>query len=139
MKNWTQQDLVLKTNLAVPTIANIETKKQKPNQKTLEKIKAALEKAGIEFIGVDGIRKKKSSVKVLRGPQAFMTFFSQYVYEYARKEGGAIYLANAKERFYTKWFPDFYSNDYFNNMVKIRDRLDFRITLKEGEAGFSAN
>lgn len=38
LKNWSQTDLAERTNLAVPTIANIELGKQVPGKNTMEKI-----------------------------------------------------------------------------------------------------
>ena len=137
LKNWNQHKLAAKAGVAVPTIANIEIEKQKPSKRTLDKIQTALEKAGIEFINHDGVQKKQSSVQILRGQEEYISFY-YFVYEYAREHGGPIYTSNAEEDYYEKWFPGFYNSEYYHNMVRIRDQMDFRILVQEGRTDFKA-
>lgn len=131
MKNWNQAELAKRTNLAAPTITNIELEKQKPGQKTLNKIRTIFEESGIEFIDNDGVRKKKDSIKVIRGQEEYIKFFD-FLYEHTRTNGGPIYLSNVEEEYYEKWYPNFFDSDYYHNMRKIQDRFDFRIIAKEG-------
>lgn len=131
MKNWNQAELAKRSDVAAPTIANIELEKQKPGQKTLNKIRVIFEENGIEFTDNDGVRKKKDSIKVLRGQEEYIKYFD-FLYEHARTEGGPIYLSNIEEEYYEKWYPDFFDSDYYHNMSKIQDRFDFRVITKEG-------
>jgi transcriptional regulator with XRE-family HTH domain len=137
MKNWNQKDLALKAGLAVPTIANIETSKQKPSIRTLKKIQAIFEKEDIEFTANDGLRKKRGNVRIFRGPKEYKQFFN-FVYNHARSYGGSIYLSNVDEQYYVRWWPEFYNSEYVKNMIKIKDQFDFRILVKEGDTHFSA-
>ena len=137
MKNWNQSDLAKRAGVAVPTIANIEAGKQKPGVKTLKKIRAVLDKAGIEFTDHDGIRKKSESVRIFYGQEEYKKFFD-FLYEVARDHGGPIYLNNVEESYYEKWHPDFFSSQYFHNMSAIKDRFDFRILVKRGNDYFPA-
>ena len=52
--NWSQYDLEAKAKIAQKTIANFELAKSTPRGSTLAKIKACLEKAGVEFIPENG-------------------------------------------------------------------------------------
>lgn len=137
MKNWNQSTLARHAKVALPTIANIETEKQKPSARTLSKIQNALEKSGIEFIDNDGVRKKKETIRVFRGQSEYIEYFD-FVYEEALAHGGPIYLSNVEEVYYEKWYPGFYDSAYYHNMVKIRDKIGFKILVKEGNSYFPA-
>ena len=57
--DWTQADLAKKVGVALRTIRDFESGKRKPLQIVRSSIKQALEEAGIEFLGEDGLRLKK--------------------------------------------------------------------------------
>jgi transcriptional regulator with XRE-family HTH domain len=46
---WSQQDLADAAGISRPTIADFESGKRAPYERTLEQLQSALEKAGIEF------------------------------------------------------------------------------------------
>ena len=135
LKNWTQAELARAAKLAVPTIANIESGKTKPNAKTLTRIRAALEKVNIEFTENNGVRKKTDTIRVLRGQKEYMAFFDM-VYEFVKKNNEPIYLNNVDETYYERWYPGFYQSEYVRKMRQLGKKLDFRITVKEGNNYF---
>lgn len=51
---WSQDDLADASKVAKATIANFETGKRSPYDRTLVDMKAALEAAGVEFIPENG-------------------------------------------------------------------------------------
>jgi DNA-binding XRE family transcriptional regulator len=57
--DWTQADLAKKVGIALRTVRDFESGKRKPLQIVRSSIKQALEEAGIEFLGEDGLRLKK--------------------------------------------------------------------------------
>jgi DNA-binding XRE family transcriptional regulator len=57
--DWTQADLAKKVGIALRTVRDFESGKRKPLQIVHSSIKQALEEAGIEFLGDDGLRVKK--------------------------------------------------------------------------------
>jgi DNA-binding XRE family transcriptional regulator len=57
--DWTQADLAKKVGIALRTVRDFESGKRKPLQIVRSSIKQALEEAGIEFLGDDGLRLKK--------------------------------------------------------------------------------
>ena len=57
--DWTQADLAQKVGIALRTVRDFESGKRKPLQIVRISIKQALEEAGIEFLGDDGLRLKK--------------------------------------------------------------------------------
>jgi len=61
--NWSQYDLEKQAKVAQKTIANFELGNRSPRADTLTKLRATLERAGVEFIpengGGVGVRLKK--------------------------------------------------------------------------------
>jgi DNA-binding XRE family transcriptional regulator len=57
--DWTQADLAKKVGIALRTVRDFESGKRRPLQIVRSSIKQALEEAGIEFLGDDGLRLKK--------------------------------------------------------------------------------
>jgi predicted transcriptional regulator len=64
---WSQYDLETKAKVAQKTIALFELGKRAPRDRTTDKLRAALEKAGVEFIeengGGPGVRLRKRKAK----------------------------------------------------------------------------
>lgn len=52
---WSQSDLCEAANVGRATLANFESEKSTPYERTLRDIQTALEKAGIEFLGETGV------------------------------------------------------------------------------------
>lgn len=57
--NWTVRDLAEASGLHRNTITNIEVGRYAGNQESLALIESVLERAGIEFIGENGVRLRK--------------------------------------------------------------------------------
>ena len=71
---WNQVDLAREAKVSVVTVRNFENEKTVPQRASLDVIRRALEKAGVEFIeengGGAGVRlRKRSRSKSLRGDQ----------------------------------------------------------------------
>ena len=58
MLDWTQAQLAEKAGLSVLTIGTVENEQKQPTDDTLDRIRHALEAAGIEFLngGIPGVR-----------------------------------------------------------------------------------
>jgi len=58
MLDWTQAQLAEKAGLSVLTIGTVENEQKQPTDDTLDRIRQALEEAGIEFLngGIPGLR-----------------------------------------------------------------------------------
>ncbi|MCB9983349.1 MAG: helix-turn-helix domain-containing protein [Rhodospirillales bacterium] len=136
LKNWSQSDLAERTGMAVPSIANIELGKQKPSAQTIAKIMEAFALAGIKFTSGDGVQKSYGDISVHEGTEGFRNFMTD-VYETARDVGGEIRLFNATPANWLKWLgEDWYFNFYAKRMQAIKDRFDFKITVKENDWDF---
>ncbi|WP_238271990.1 helix-turn-helix domain-containing protein [Methylobacterium cerastii] len=54
MLGWSREDLAEKSGVSRPTLADFETDKRKPYDRTLADIQRTLETAGLEFIPENG-------------------------------------------------------------------------------------
>ncbi|MCJ2070055.1 helix-turn-helix domain-containing protein [Methylobacterium sp. J-030] len=54
MLDWSREDLAAKSGVSRPTLADFETNKRKPYERTLADIRRTFEEAGLEFIGENG-------------------------------------------------------------------------------------
>ena len=64
MLDWSQDDLAKASGISAPAIKNLERRNNKPRAETLNAIKAALEDAGMEFIGEVGVKLRGENLKV---------------------------------------------------------------------------
>lgn len=135
LKGWSQGELATRTGLAVPTIANIEIGKQEPGVKTMEKIIQAFEANGIEFIGDSGVQKRQRDVQTYHGTEGFIAFLNE-LYDVAKKQGGSIYLFNARPDNWDKWLGRFWYDIHAPRMTAIQAKFDYKILSKEGDTNF---
>lgn len=54
MLNWNREELAERSGVSRPTLADFETDKRKPYDRTLADIRRTLEVAGLEFIAENG-------------------------------------------------------------------------------------
>lgn len=54
MIGWSREDLAAKSGVSRPTLADFETDKRKPYDRTIADIRRTLEEAGLEFIAENG-------------------------------------------------------------------------------------
>ena len=68
-----QEDLALAAQLSVATIRNIEQGNY-PRSATINLVRAALERAGIEFTDCDGVKRRVEDIELLQGHCAGLRF-----------------------------------------------------------------
>lgn len=131
--DWSQSDLADNAGLSQTGIARIENGTNQPNSQTIAKITAAFENADIEFLGANGLRKKTSEIKVLRGTAGFSKFIYD-VYETVKGNGGDICVSNVDERNFDKWQAS-NRDDYLSKMtdLKMQKNFSFKILVREGD------
>ncbi|MDD5586877.1 MAG: helix-turn-helix domain-containing protein [Alphaproteobacteria bacterium] len=87
--DWSQEDLASASGLALNTIRNLESGFISPREKTVTTLRQAVEKAGLEFIEPDGVRRRVDEVKVLDGPDSCEDLLNDLI-QTARKYDGEI-------------------------------------------------
>ena len=69
MLEWSREDLALRSGVSRPTLADFETDKRKPYDRTLADVQRCFESAGLEFIPENGggagirFRERKDALK----------------------------------------------------------------------------
>lgn len=127
--NWSQTDLADRAGLSQTGIARIESGVNMPNSSTLDKIAAAFDDAGIEFIADRGVEKRSGDVKKYVGSDGFRHFMDD-VYHVAATEGGEICLYNAKPSNWIKWLGVDWNKAHSERMSKLVGKINFKITCQ---------
>lgn len=132
---WSQQELANRAGLSQTGLARIENGAHQPNSQTLTKIAQAFDEADIEFLGTTGLRKRSGDIKIYRGKDGARAFMDD-VYITARDKGGKIYIFNGIPLLLQKWVGEKWYGMHAERMYGIRQQLDFRVIVKEGEKLF---
>jgi len=130
--NWSQGDLSERTDISPTSIGSIENGLTQARASTLEVIRTAFERAGIEFIGLDGVRKSSDSIKTHNGASG-LSDFMDHVYEVAKNFGGEIVLFNAKPSNWIKWLGEDWLTKHSKRMQDLGNKINYKIAIKEGE------
>jgi transcriptional regulator with XRE-family HTH domain len=94
---WTQQDLAESSGLSKTAINNFEKGHSDIKTESLRAIRMAFESADVEFMGLEGLRKKSETVQVFKGEQAFGDLLDD-IYDTLKDTGGEILISYADER-----------------------------------------
>lgn len=132
---WSQGELAEQADMSQTGIARIENGTNNPNSATLEKIRAAFDKADVEFIGGSGVKKRSGEVKKFSGTTGLIQFMDD-VYNCARHDGGKMYFYNiVPENWLVSLGQDWW--DYHaNRMSQHNKKTDIRILIPEGNTNF---
>jgi DNA-binding XRE family transcriptional regulator len=103
--NWSRSELASNAGVSEQTIHRLENGLNEPEVKTQIVLRRSLERAGIEFQGLDGVRSKSEDVQLLNGTEGLSQFFDD-VYEHVRKFGGLIRQIGINEDIFTKHMGD---------------------------------
>lgn len=133
--NWSQGDLSDRTDISATSIGSIENGLTQPRASTLEVIQTAFERAGIEFIGLDGVRKSSDAIKTHNGASG-LSDFMDHLYDVAQTFGGEIVLFNAKPSNWIKWLGDGWMAMHSKRMQDLGNKINYKIAIKEGENQF---
>ena len=83
---WTQQDLANATDLSTIAIKKVESGATQPRESTINIIREAFSRNGIEFID-GGVRERQDLAQILEGEQGIREFYND-VANLAESEGG---------------------------------------------------
>lgn len=134
--NWSQQDLAQRTGISATSIGAIENGQTTPRTSTLDTIRKTLENGGIEFIGLEGIKKKSGDVQILHGANGFIDFFD-HVYETVKNDGGEVNISNVEESMFIKW-AGATAEQHFKRMSELKN-VEYKVLLREGDYNFAAS
>ncbi len=137
-----QKDLADKLGMARKTIMRIENHQSPGSSTTLEKIKTFFENHGLQFHEGNGVKEQTGDIQILKGKDGFSQFLDN-VYETCLSEGTKtnpvkIDIYNAKHSNWLKWMGDERWKNHTKRMTKIKEKMDIRILVKEGDPFFPA-
>lgn len=134
---WSQGDLADAAHLSKTGIARIENHESRPNSETSFKIMEAFTKAGIEFIGTEGLRRRQINIARYQGQEEFRKFMDE-VYYCARDTKDELCLFNGVP----SYIHDACGHDWYAmhaaRMKELTKRPRFRIIVRQGERNFIA-
>lgn len=132
LAGMTQDELASLAGIARPSLNRILNEEVLAKDDTLNKIRHALESRNIEFIPAEGVRRHFGTVDRLEGGGALHRFYDD-VYETV-KDGGELCVSGVDERLFVKFYADDAAGQFHRErMNAIKDRLKFRVLLKEGD------
>lgn len=135
--DWSLADLSERSGIGGQAISKFENGETDPLAKTVQKLQAVLEDAGIEFMDNDGLRRKAGDVTVYRGHEGF-TQFRKDVLNTAKAGPLDICVSNVDERNFSRWGGADMNAKYREEMSKI-DTVTCRIIVQEGDRNFVAS
>lgn len=104
--NWKQSDLAEKSGISLPSINNIERNIGSPRLSTLEALRGALQSAGIDFIGNNGVQKHSEifEMKEFQGDE-FIEKLNDDLFQCMRGSDDVVMMYGIDDRMYPKHAP----------------------------------
>lgn len=135
MLDWSRKDLADKADLNMETIKNFENGDVQIRKDNLDKIKNAIEKAGIEFIE-GGIRRAQDQIQILENHEGMIKFFDD-VYLTVKEKGGEILVSGVSEDHFDEIQGD-YAPIHMAKMTKIAGTYTCRSIISENDHNYKS-
>lgn len=128
--NWSQSELAERTGISSTSIGSIENGQSTPRASTLQTIRKTFEDAGIEFIGLEGVRLRSGDIRTYKGQAGLIDFYED-IYRTVKNFKGDILVSNVDERLFFKYLGDF----VYTHMDRMRSLTDvrYKILVREGD------
>lgn len=132
---WDAVELARKTGLTKETISRIEIGQVRPREQTMLKILRVFDESGIEFTEDEGLKIRKSQVRIFSGKEEYKHFLD-HIYS-VMKDGGRICQFNLSDG---KNLPhaDDYAKTHLDRMAQI-ENLDARVLTYKGDYAFPSS
>lgn len=131
--NWSQSDLAERTGISSTSIGSIENGQSTPRASTLQTIRKTFEDAGIEFIGLEGVRLRSGDIRTYKGQAGLIDFYEDIYRTVKNFKGdiGNILVSNVDERLFVKYLGD-YANTHIERM-KGMPQIKYKILVRDGD------
>lgn len=93
--DWSQEDLALATSLSVATIRKLELGYISPRSSTVSVLRRTFEEAGIEFLELEGVRRRQEDVVTYQGGDAYENFFDDIAHASLQRGGEILIVADS--------------------------------------------
>jgi transcriptional regulator with XRE-family HTH domain len=128
---WSQGELAHHAGLSQTGIARIENGTNRPNTNTLDKILRAFDREDVELIGTSGVKKRTGEIRTLQGRGGFADFLDDVAE--TLKEGGESCIFHGNAANWLKWADQSQIDAYYKKMVAIKDKINVRVIIGEGD------
>lgn len=128
--NWSQQDLAQRTGISATSIGAIENGQTTPRESTLSTIRKTLENAGIEFIGLEGVRQRRDDVRIFSGKDGLIEFYDD-IFATVRDKTTEVLVSNVDERIFVEALGE-YAKVHVERM-EAQKGVRYKILTKEGD------
>ena len=133
--NWSQQDLAQRTGISATSIGSIENGQTTPRKVRSQQLGKRW-KIGIEFIGMDGLRKKNADIQVLKGIDGFHAFSFDIFETIKSGDSREVLQAYVDDTKFADWLGE-EAYPHVERMESLKDKR-FKILQKEGDSYFPA-
>lgn len=135
---YTFQEIEDKIGIKLTSNRRFEKEKGDLSKENHIALRTFYERAGIEFIAHDGIRRPKSTITTLEGQREFILFMKD-VANTVEQSKGDICVSGVDERLFEKWQGD-YAETHLARMAQLQtlNNTMSRIILKEGDHYYTA-
>ncbi len=133
---WRVEDLAQASDLTREAISRIEDESVQPRATSLNKIRIAFERNGVEFLDHDGVRRKPEGIEVFEGADRFDDFY-EFFYQHLKERGGEVCLSITDENLLRKYRKD--SEIHRSRMQALYDagRITMRVLATEARPSSS--
>ena len=128
--NWSQSELAERTGISATSIGSIENGISTARANTLITIQKSFEDAGIEFVGLDGIKLRSGHVRVFRGHVGIVEFFDD-VYASVQGTQSDVLCSNVDERLFVRAMGE-QTEDHITRMNSL-NRTFYKILIQDGD------
>jgi len=130
---WENEELAAAAGIGTATAFTVKTGKHQPQPRIRAKIRAALEREGIEFTDFDGVRRRPQDIEVFIGIDRFQEF-TEFVYQYLVKNGGDVCISADDETQFQKYRRNV--KQYREHMTELVKRGDVTVRILASESTF---
>lgn len=128
-----QSEVAEAIGVSVQTLSPAESGKTSMDK--AEELKAFYEQHGIEFLDFDGVRRKPTGSRMLRGREGFRELYD-LLYETAKNTGGDIWLYNGVSELVMGALGAEKVQEQKDRMMKIKNNYRYRVIVEEGDNTF---
>lgn len=115
---WTQQDLAEASGLSKTAINNFEKGHSDIKAESLKAIRLAFESLDIEFIGLEGLRKKSETALFLKGPSTFRDLFDDILLTLENNSLKTLDILDTQN----SWVTKLEATDTLTNLQRLKNR-----------------
>lgn len=130
--DWTRDDLARASGLSVPALTQIEGAHRVARSSSMDKIRAALEAAGVVFTDSMGVKMRSDTLQVYEGLEGFNNFFDDVYLSLKNSAQPRVFVSGVERDRFVAGRSEQSVSQHRARMEAI-EGLDFRVISSEHE------